>query len=263
MNKLIFRKLSSDILLFFFMSTMAITLIVWVVQGVNLLDIVTEKGHSIKVYFFYSLLNLPKIFSKLLVFTYFLTLFVILNRYEDNNEILIFWTNGIKKINFINFIFKFSILIVLLQLILNLLIVPTSQKLAQDYLRNSSLDFFPKLIEEKKFSNVMNNLTIFVDEYNDGGNLKGVFIKEKLKNNESKIIIASSGKLNKDYNGFSFKLLDGKITNIINNNDFSIGFQETTYDLSNLDTKTRKLNKLSEESSLILFTCLRNNKMPN
>ncbi len=259
MNKLIFRKLSSDILLFFFMSTMAITLIVWVVQGVNLLDIVTEKGHSIKVYFFYSLLNLPKIFSKLLVFTYFLTLFVILNRYEDNNEILIFWTNGIKKINFINFIFKFSILIVLLQLILNLLIVPTSQKLAQDYLRNSSLDFFPKLIEEKKFSNVMNNLTIFVDEYNDGGNLKGVFIKEKLKNNESKIIIASSGKLNKDYNGFSFKLLDGKITNIMNNNDFSIGFQETTYDLSNLDTKTRKLNKLSEESSLILFTCLRNN----
>ena len=72
------------------MSTLAITLIVWVIQGVNLLDIVTEKGHSISVYFFYSLLNLPKIFSKLLIFTYFLTLFVILNRYEENNEILIF-----------------------------------------------------------------------------------------------------------------------------------------------------------------------------
>ena len=105
MNKLIFRKLSSDILLFFLISTMAITLIVWVVQGVNLLDIVTEKGHSIRVYFFYSLLNLPKILSKLLVFTYFLTLFVILNRYDENNEILIFWTNGIKK----NLFHKFHI----------------------------------------------------------------------------------------------------------------------------------------------------------
>ena len=87
---------------------MAITLIVWVIQGVNLLDIVTEKGHSIKVYFFYTTLNLPKIFSKLLVFTYFLTLFVVINRYEDNNEILVFWTNGIKKITFINFIGKIS-----------------------------------------------------------------------------------------------------------------------------------------------------------
>ena len=177
MNKLIFRKLSSDILIFFIMSTLAITLIVWVIQGVNLLDIVTEKGHSIKVYFFYSLLNLPKIFSKLLIFTYFLTLFVILNRYEENNEILIFWTNGITKISFINFIGKFSLIIVLLQLILNIYIVPTSQNLAQDYLRNSSLEFFPKLIEEKKFSNVMHNLTIFVEEYNEGGNLKGIYIK--------------------------------------------------------------------------------------
>ena len=259
MNKLIFRKLSSDILLFFLISTMAITLIVWVVQGVNLLDIVTEKGHSIRVYFFYSLLNLPKILSKLLVFTYFLTLFVILNRYEENNEILIFWTNGIKKIYFINFIFRFSILFVSIQLILNLYIVPTSQKMAQDYLRNSSLDFFPKLIEEKKFSNVMENLTIFVDEYIDGGNLKGVYIKEKLKDNESKIIIASSGKLNRNSNGFSFKLLDGKITNQVNNNDFGIAFEETNYDLSSLDTKIRKLNKLSEENSLILFLCLKNN----
>ena len=259
MNKLIFRKLSSDILLFFLISTMAITLIVWVVQGVNLLDIVTEKGHSIRVYFFYSLLNLPKILGKLLVFTYFLTLFVILNRYEENNEILIFWTNGIKKISFINFIFRFSILFVSIQLILNLFIVPTSQKMAQDYLRNSSLDFFPKLIEEKKFSNVMENLTIFVDEYEDGGNLKGVYIKEKLKDNESKIIIASSGKLNRNSNGFSFTLLDGKITNQVNNNDFSIAFEETNYDLSSLDTKIRKLNKLSEENSLILFLCLKNN----
>ena len=227
MNKLIYRKLSSDIFAFFLLSSLALTSIVWVMQGVNLLDIITEKGHSISVYLIYTLLSLPKIFSKLLIFTYFLALFVVLNRYEENNEILIFWTNGIKKISFINFIFRFSILFVSIQLILNLFIVPTSQKMAQDYLRNSSLDFFPKLIEEKKFSNVMENLTIFVDEYEDGGNLKGVYIKEKLKDNESKIIIASSGKLNRNSDGFNFKLLDGKITNQVNNNDFSSIFYPT------------------------------------
>ena len=81
MNKLIFRKLSFDILTFFLLSSVAISMIVWVIQGVNLLDIVSEQGHGLKVYFFYTLLNLPKIFSKLLIFTYFLTLFVVLNRY--------------------------------------------------------------------------------------------------------------------------------------------------------------------------------------
>ena len=186
MNKLIFRKLSSDILIFFLLSSLAITSIVWVIQGVNLLDIVTEKGHSINVYFTYTLLNLPKIFSKLLIFSYFLTLFVILNRYEESNEILVFWTNGIKKISFINFIGIFSITFLALQLTLNLYIVPITQNLAQNYLKNSSLDFFPKLIEEKKFLNLMQNLTIFVEEHDDNGNLKGIYIKENLKNNEKK-----------------------------------------------------------------------------
>ncbi len=259
MNKLIFRKLSFDIIGFFLLSSIAITSIVWVIQGVNLLDIVTEKGHSIKVYFFYTTLNLPKIFSKLLVFTYFLTLFVVINRYEDNNEILVFWTNGIKKISFINFIGIFSILIVLLQLILNLYIVPYTQSLAQKYLKNSSLDFFPKLITEKKFSNVMENLTIFVEEHEENGNLKGIYIKEKLDNGDYKIIISNKGKLIQDDNGLNFKLLDGKITNISKAGNYNIGFRETIYKLSNLKSKTRKSNKLNETESSFLISCLDKN----
>ncbi len=259
MNKLVFRKLSFDIIGFFLLSSLAITSIVWVIQGVNLLDIVTEKGHSIKVYFFYTTLNLPKIFSKLLVFTYFLTLFVVINRYEDNNEILVFWTNGIKKITFINFIGIFSILIVVLQLILNLYIVPYTQSLAQQYLKNSSLDFFPKLITEKKFSNVMEDLTIFVEENEEKGNLKGIYIKEKLDNGDYKIIISNKGKLLQDDNGLNFKLLDGKIVNISKAGNYNIGFKETIYKLSNLNSKTRKSNKLNETKSSFLISCLDKN----
>ena len=54
MNKLIFRKLYFDIFTFFILSTLSITSIIWVIQGVNLLDIVTEQGHSFKIYFIYS-----------------------------------------------------------------------------------------------------------------------------------------------------------------------------------------------------------------
>ena len=144
----------------------------------------TEKGHAISVYFIYSILNIPKIFSKLLIFTYFLTLFAVLSRYEENNEILVFWTNGIKKIYFINFLGKLSLLFLIVQLALNLYLVPYSQNLAQNYLKTSSLEFFPKLIEEKKFSNLMENLTIFVEEQDETGELKGIYIKEQINVNE-------------------------------------------------------------------------------
>ncbi len=258
MDKLIFRKLSQDIFSFFLLSSLAITVIIWVIQGVNLLDIVSEDGHAIQVYFSYSILTIPKIFSKLLIFTYFLTLFIILNRYEENNEILVFWTNGIKKISFINFIARLSIAFVLLQLFLSTIVVPYSQNLAQEYLKNSSIEFFPKLIQEKKFTNLMNNLTIFADQYDINGVLKGIYIKEKINDSDYKIIIASEGNLIKSKNGYNFKLYDGKITNIDSRGNFNLGFKETVYELSTLGSKTRKEKKLSETSSLFLFDCLEN-----
>ena len=216
MNKLIFRKLSYDIFTFFLLSSLAITSIVWVIQGVNLLDIVSEQGHGVRVYFFYTALNLPKIFSKLLIFTYFITLFVVLSRYLESNEILVFWTNGIRKIAFINFIGKLSLIFVIIQLSLNLYIVPYTQSLKQNYLKNSSLNLFPKLIQEKRFVNITKKITIFVEENQKNGILKGIYIKEKLDNNESKIISAKNGRLIKSEKGFNFKLLDGKITTIDN-----------------------------------------------
>ena len=261
MNKLIFRKLFLDIFSFFLLSSLAITSIVWVIQGVNLLDIVSEQGHSLKVYFFYTSLNLPKIFSKLLIFTYFLTLFVVLVKYEENNEILVFWTNGIKKISFINFIGKISLIFLILQLVLNLLVVPYTQKLKQDYLKNSTIGFFPKLIKEKKFSSINKNLTIFIEKNEEDGYLKGIYIKEKLSNDESKIIIASKGKIINDKNSedFMFKLIDGSITNIGEKGTINLKFKETIYELSNLFKKNKQPDKLNETKSLSLFLCLEKN----
>ena len=259
MNKLIFRKLYFDIVAFFALSSLAITIIVWVIQGVNLLDIVSEKGHSFKVYFLYSTLNIPKIFSKLIIFAYFLSLFVVINRYQDNNEILVFWINGIKKISFINFIFKISLAFVILQLTFNLFIVPYTQNLAQNYLKNSSIDFFPKLIQEKKFSKVTENLNIFVEKYSGDGILEGIYIKEKIENSGNKIIIASTGRLNQAEDGYNFQLYNGKIININEKSSFNLGFKETIYALSDLNFKTRKEIKLGEAKTSLLISCLEKN----
>ena len=65
MKKIIFYKLFIDIFVFFVVCSVTLTLIVWVLQAVNFLDIVSEDGHSLLTYFAFSFLNIPKIFSKL------------------------------------------------------------------------------------------------------------------------------------------------------------------------------------------------------
>jgi len=261
MNKLIYRKLSLDILSFFIVASVSLTLIVWVIQAVNFLDIVSEDGHSLKVYFNYTILNLPRIFSRILIFVLFISIFYVINKYEENNEILVFWTNGIKKISFINFLFKFSFFFVILQLILNILIVPYTQNLSRTYIKNSNMDFLPTLISEKKFINVFEKLTIFIEKYNHSGIIEKIFIHEEINENSSKIIISEKAKIIKLDNKYKIKLLNGNIANINEKNIYNMNFKETEYDLSEFTTKTITHTKVQEINSLQLLKCFSNHNL--
>ena len=87
MKKLIFRKFYQDTFAFFFVSIFLMGLIVWIIQAVNYFDYVTEDGHGLKVYFFYSILNFPKIIHRILPFIFFISLFYTIISYEIKNEI--------------------------------------------------------------------------------------------------------------------------------------------------------------------------------
>ena len=76
MKKILFRKLLLDCTLFFFIALLSSSLIIWVFQAVNFLDILIEDGRDYWVYFSYTLLNLPKTMSKLLPFAFFLVFFM-------------------------------------------------------------------------------------------------------------------------------------------------------------------------------------------
>ena len=86
MKKLIFKNLNTEITKFFFLSAISMSIIVWVIQAVNLLDFISEDGHSFKIYFMYSLLNLPKIFSRILPFMFFISVFYTMTKYEEKNQ---------------------------------------------------------------------------------------------------------------------------------------------------------------------------------
>ena len=112
-----------------------------------------EDGRDYMVYINYSLLNFPKILSKLFPFVIFFSLFYVTLRYENNNELMIFWSFGINKIQIINFIFKVSIFLMLFQIFLTSLIVPKSQDMARSFLRSSTVNFFGNFIKPKRFRN--------------------------------------------------------------------------------------------------------------
>ena len=118
MKKMLFRKLFIDYMSFFLIALLSSSIVIWVFQSVNYLDIMIEDGRDYTVYLSYSLLKFPKIINKLFPFALFFSLFHLMLKYENNNELIIFWNFGINKMELINFIFKSSLILMLIQITL-------------------------------------------------------------------------------------------------------------------------------------------------
>tara|TARA_B100001741_G_C16532529_1_gene590235 strand:- start:620 stop:1753 length:1134 start_codon:yes stop_codon:yes gene_type:complete len=259
MKKLIFRNIFKDITYFFLLSSLSLTLIVWVIQSVNFLDFVTEDGHGLGVYAKYSLLNLPKIFSRLTIFIFFISTFYILFKYEDNNEISILWIHGVKKIEFINNFIKFSIIFVILQLFFTYMVVPLTQEKARSLFKNSDIDYSTSILKSKFFNDVIEDVTIFVGEKDLNGNFKNIFLKEDNnsgKKKESQIILSKSGKLIKKNKKYYLILNDGNIINLDSKKTNIIKFNKSEFNLSKYSSKTLTYPKIQETSSSLLLKCV-------
>lgn len=257
MEKLIFKKIIKDITKFFLFTTVSVGLIVWIIQAVNFLDFVSEDGHSFIVYFNYTILNLPKIFSRILPFIFCLSIFYIIGKYENNNELLIFWNFGVKKIRFVNVLLQYSIFFLIIQIFMTSIIVPMSQDKARSYIRNSNIDYLPALVKERKFIDTVSNLTIFIDRKDSNGVLKNIFLKDKMPNGNSQIIYAERGIIQSDNNKKFLVLSNGEIINFDKEQITKLSFDKTEMNLSKFTTKTTTFPKMQELSTLILYKCLK------
>ncbi|MDC0620271.1 LptF/LptG family permease [Candidatus Pelagibacter ubique] len=255
MKKIIYRKLAKDCLNFFLITIFTISLIIWVLQAVNYLDFVIEDGHGFLVYFQYTLLSFPKIFSRIFPFAIFLSFSYIFLKYENKNELVIFWNFGVQKIHFINFFLKFSLCFTLISLLLNIFITPYTQDKARSFIRSSDLDFFESILKPKKFIDVVGNLTIYFEEKDDNGKLKNIFLNEKTDFDNFQTTFAKTGliKIN-DYKRV-LELYEGNTINNIGGKISKFEFSKTDFNISKFSSNTIMHQKTQETSTSNLIKC--------
>jgi len=255
MKKIIFRNLAADCVKFFLLTVFTISTIIWVLQAVNYLDFVIEDGHGFFVYFNFTLLSFPKILSRIYPFAIFLSFSYILLKYEDKNELIIFWNFGIKKISLINFLIKVSFFFVIFSLLLNALIVPTAQDKARSFIRSSNLDFFESALKPKTFVDIVKNLTIYYEKKNENGELENMFLYDKSSINESQTTIAKTGIFEMRGDKRILVLYDGKTINNVNGKTSEFNFSKTDFNISNFTTQTVTQQKTQETSTKDLILC--------
>ena len=257
MKKMLFRKLLFDYMSFFLIAILSSSIVVWVFQAVSYLDIMIEDGRGYAVYINYSLLNFPKIVNKLFPFVLFFSLYHITTKYENNNELIIFWNFGITKLELINFIFKFSIILMLIQIILSSIIVPKSQDIARSFLRTSTVSFFGNFIKPKRFNDTIKNVTLHSEKKDKDGNLYNLYLKKKINNDSFQITYAKKGIFQELNNIPILVLYDGATITAKNSEITNFSFSKSDFPLYNSETNATTYKKTQELTSLKLIKCIR------
>ncbi len=255
MKKILFRKLLRDYLSFFLIALLSSSVIIWVFQAVNYLDIMIEDGRDYMVYVNYSLLNFPKIISRLFPFVLFFSLFYVTLKYENNNELIIFWNFGVHKIDLTNFVIKISIFLMIIQILLASIIVPKAQDAARDFLRTSSINFFENFIKPQKFNDTIKGVTIYSERKDVDGKMYNLYLK-KQNQDGFQITYAKEG-IFKEFNKIPVLILfDGETITGGSSGITNFSFSKSDFPLNNFKTNSTTYIKTQEVSSLHLYRCL-------
>ena len=266
MKKTIYKYFFYEFVIYFTVTLFALAAVVWTIQAVNYLDLVTEDGHAFTTYFYYSLLTLSKVLTKLIPFCFLTAIILTIIKFERDNELIVLWTSGLNKIHIVNLIFRISVLVMLLQLLLTNIFNPTLLNFSRTLLKNSQLQFIPSLLKEKQFNDAVEGLTIFIEKKDENQIYKNIFIRDdgkilsKIAGSSSSTIFAKSGHMSEDeknlilYNGNIQKLNEDGDVNIIQ-------FQKTTLNLSGISTKSISEPKMQETPTMQILRCLTQNNI--
>ena len=247
----------------FFLILFGFSLIALTVRAVSFLDLIVDSGYPIATYFFYSSLNIFGFAPKFIPLSFLLSLMIFVIKHDQEGELIILWTSGVKKISFANIFFLISILVTLIYLLFSVFLTPLALNKSRELLSNDKYNSLLPTIKKQIFTDSFKGFTFFVEQKN-GNEVKNIFLHDKssilgklspnTKNAKETSVIAESGIISKK----KFFLINGQIISTKDNDETDIvKFEELNIDLSELNSFTVKQPKVQETNTLKLLKCFK------
>ena len=136
------------------------------------------------------------------------------------------------------------------------LVVPKTQNISRDLIKNSNVNFFESFIKPKKFNDNIKGLTIFADEKKSNGELKNIYLKKETGNANFQITYAKSGYFRSGNNLQILVLKNGQTINKVNDDITTFSFTQSTLNMSSQDSGIIKVDKIQETSTFNIIECL-------
>ena len=200
---------------------------------------------------------------KFIPFSFLIALTIFVIKHLQNNEFLILWTAGIKKIQVVHVFFISSFSAMIIYLFFTTFLTPLSFNKSRSLLSQEEYNSILPTLKTQEFNDTFKGLIFFVEK-KVNNQLQNVFLQDKgnhFKNLSSDIsknsitnIMAQKGIIENK----RIILLNGQIisSSLDSSDNEIIRFDQLNIDLSNINTNTIKNLKIQETSTLQLINCI-------
>tara|TARA_B100000963_G_scaffold230197_1_gene200802 strand:+ start:16 stop:1092 length:1077 start_codon:yes stop_codon:yes gene_type:complete len=253
----IFQYFFSEFFKIFLLISLSFSLLIWFTQAARLLELITEFGNPVSVYFKYLLFSYPKILQNTFILNFIISMFFLFAKLNDAKELGIYWFSGISKFKIYSLCMIIGMLVLFIHLILSIFIAPWSSYKGRLVLGDSKFTLVNALVKEKNFNTPLKGLTIYVEKNDKRGNLNGIFIYEK-----SRIITAQKGRVLTDGDNSYLELFNGTSQEKNNEKINVINFNSTIFDFSKYQLRNTSYPKFTEREIFWLFERLKNEEIP-
>jgi lipopolysaccharide export system permease protein len=177
------------------MLTFLLSSMIWMVESLQLLDLVINRGQSAVTFTYLALLYLPTVLTIILPFAcLFGTLFG-LQRLNTDSELVVMASAGFSLRQLAMPVLAAALLVTGLTYLCNMYLAPAGQRALNDIKGNILHDVGAALLNEGQFTNPGKGLTVFIRQINPDGGFKGILVHDGRDSARPTTFIADSGQL--------------------------------------------------------------------
>jgi lipopolysaccharide export system permease protein len=211
--------------------TAALVALIWLTQSLRFVELVVNRGLSLRVFLQLTSLMIPGFVAVILPITTFVVVQFIYQRLAGDRELTVMRAAGLSPWALARPALVLGVVVMAVCFVFNLWIVPSSVEEFRAYqfeIRNRVAAF---LLQEGVFTPISDQLMVYVRSRDTDGTLHGILVEDERQTNSQATILAQSGRL----------VANGNIPRVV----LEHGSREE------IDRKTGRLNVLTFEQDTV------------
>jgi lipopolysaccharide export system permease protein len=193
----------------FLLITVGLTAVIWLTQSLRFIDMIVNKGLSLSGFLYFSMLLLPTFLGVILPIALFSSILFTYNKLVIDSEMVSLRSAGQGPWSLAAPAVSLAALVCILVYAINLYFVPASYREFKSRQFIARADFSSVLLQEGVYTNLIDDVTVFVRERDASGRLHGIFVHDSRVADQPVTMMAERGALVRTDQGPRFVLLNG------------------------------------------------------